>query len=261
MTPKLSILIPSLTKRAAMLDRLVTSLQAQVNALLDPTQVEILTLVDNRELSIGAKRNKLLQMAKGAYTVFIDDDDRVWADYVCSILDAMAGSAPDWISITMLITFDNTKPQIAHYKLNEPANKTVGGFGCIHVCPIRRSIAVSVPFIDAGHGEDIQWTKRVAPLLKTVAVVPQPVYHYNFQNQVSETKTSRHNAAFPEDVLVDLQGLPDWAFFDLVRNEGGVTLARRKKFAEYLVNIGSPYAKNQVVVDLLADSPLETPIM
>lgn len=259
MTPKLSILIPTLVERADMFERLTNALYAQVDALPDPkdqghvTQVEILILVDNREISIGMKRNKLLQMAKGDYTVFVDDDDRVWADYVPLILEKADG-VPDCISITCLLTTENAKPQLARWKKYPELDTTVGTFGCCHICPIRRSIAITVPFIDAGYGEDIQWTERIAPLLKTVTVIPQPCYQYNLQAAVSMTKTSRHNASFPDDVLVDLQGLPDWAFFNLVNNES-VGISRRKKYAEYLVNIGSPYAKDQLVLDLLADAP------
>ena len=41
------------------------------------SDVEILLLFDNRHLTLGAKRNFILDRAKGDYISFIDDDDDI----------------------------------------------------------------------------------------------------------------------------------------------------------------------------------------
>ena len=48
--------------------------------------VEIRILRDNKEMSVGEKRNKLIHMAKGEYFSFIDDDDLVSEEYVDQVL-------------------------------------------------------------------------------------------------------------------------------------------------------------------------------
>lgn len=259
-TPRLSVLIASIKQRAEMFERVRASLQAQVDALLDPGVVEILFLVDNQEMSIGAKRNKLLQMAKGDYTCFVDDDDRVFADYVVSILEALEDK-PDCVGITSLVTFNNVKGYLSCFSLGQKLEHGVSNSPVCHLSPIKRSITTSVPFLDASFGEDASWSMRVIPLLKTINIIRQPIYHYRWQNAVSETSAARRLSRFRDDCLISIGDLPDWAFFNLVKNEDGVVRAKRKRYAEHLRDIGSPYAKDQIVVDLLADNPSEAPIM
>lgn len=52
------------------------------------SDVEILLLFDNRHLTLGAKRNFILDRAKGDYISFIDDDDDISDDYIQTLLTA-----------------------------------------------------------------------------------------------------------------------------------------------------------------------------
>ena len=78
---KLSILICGITNRD--FSPLLTHLEKQTQ----DKPVEILSLVDNKKMKIGRKRNLLVEMSKGEYISFIDDDDWVTDDYVDSILE------------------------------------------------------------------------------------------------------------------------------------------------------------------------------
>jgi glycosyltransferase involved in cell wall biosynthesis len=73
----LSILIPTLESRKEEFHRLYEKLSNQIigNSLAD--EVEILYLLDNREYSLGFKRNRLIEKAIGRFVAFIDDDDDV----------------------------------------------------------------------------------------------------------------------------------------------------------------------------------------
>ena len=84
----LSILIPTLPERKAVLDRLMGSIsKAGIDKFGD---VEILT--DNRIArnkggpTIAAKRNRLYRQAKGLFSVQIDDDDIVSPTYLKDII-------------------------------------------------------------------------------------------------------------------------------------------------------------------------------
>ena len=74
--------------------RLQTGFPQMVGELMDQTVdqsgVEILGLLDNQTLTVGSKRNKLLDIATGDYITFIDDDDRVTSDYISEIMKALA---------------------------------------------------------------------------------------------------------------------------------------------------------------------------
>ena len=88
---KWSILICTLENRKHFLERLLNILLPQIGEYtvdgdVYTGSVEIRILSDNKEMSVGEKRNKLIHMAKGEYFSFIDDDDLVSEEYVDQVL-------------------------------------------------------------------------------------------------------------------------------------------------------------------------------
>src|SRR5689334_14419888 len=73
--------------------------------------VEIIICCDERNLSIGKKRNLLLQKASGEYVTAIDDDDLVSDFYISEILKGIETNA-DCCSLIGEITFDGANPKI-----------------------------------------------------------------------------------------------------------------------------------------------------
>lgn len=88
-TPILSILIPTLENatRKKLLQRLLDILNNQWITHID--KVEVIVLRDNKQFTVGKKRNLLLDLANGKYTTFIDDDDKVIDTFVDDILVAI----------------------------------------------------------------------------------------------------------------------------------------------------------------------------
>ena len=85
MQPKLSILIPTLKSR-------FKTLKAQVDRIEYQRQqkpVQLLWLGDNKSITIGTKRNLLLDISSGEYICFVDDDDIISDNYIESILKAI----------------------------------------------------------------------------------------------------------------------------------------------------------------------------
>lgn len=78
---KLTIGICGLVERlpCAVLDKLKTQ---------QTKDVEIILLFDNRQLTLGAKRNIVLERATGDYIAFVDDDDDISDDYIETLLTA-----------------------------------------------------------------------------------------------------------------------------------------------------------------------------
>ena len=75
----LSILIPSV------FDRDPAPLTKKLLGQIGDKAVEVLVLTDNRKRSTGHKRQALLDMARGAYVTYIDDDDDISFDYIHEI--------------------------------------------------------------------------------------------------------------------------------------------------------------------------------
>ena len=187
MTPKLSILICSLQARAEMLCGLLDVLYPQ---LVEPSPVEVLLEVDNGERVIGGKRNRLLNKSAGQYVCFIDDDDKVPADYVSQILTAL-DTSPDCVGFNLAYYVDGNPRGTAIHSLRFDRygqRRAPGGMMLYertpnHLNPIRREIALQVRFPELNHGEDSDYAMRIRLLLKTEVFIDRVMYHYLYRSK------------------------------------------------------------------------------
>jgi len=178
----LSILIPSLHKRTGLLGALLKDLQAQAT-----DEVEILTSVDGGEISTGNKRNNLVNAAKGKYTVFVDDDDCVSSDYIPSILEAAKQDA-DVIVLNGIMTTDGRNPKKWYISKDLPYKSEIMNGEEIylrypnHIVPIKRDIALQVPFPNKYREEDFDYATKLhnMGLIKTEAKIDKYLYTYRF---------------------------------------------------------------------------------
>jgi hypothetical protein len=200
--PLLSILIPTVPSRKEKFNRLLRGLNAQKNALPNPEEVEIITLEDNGEITIGAKRNKLLDMANGTHLCYIDDDDRVFSDYLELIIDTLHSHPDvDVIGMTIFWTEDiYKKPRLLvrtpEYKtlwFVKDTDQTVTGGRTAHWNPTKASIAKSEKFPDVQKGEDAAWSAKISNKIKTFVMIDVPLYHYDYRTQETLTKPSLMN--------------------------------------------------------------------
>ena len=179
---KLSILIPTLVSRSLMLKRLMDCLLPQLN-----DQVEVLIETDNRELSTGTKRNKLLNRSIGEYVTFIDDDDLVSEDYIKLIFEGI-NKKVDVIGISMIFTRNGKNPQTSIHSIKykkwssgvDPDNpsKTIYYRSPSHTNPIRSELAIKQVFPNITRGEDSEYSKKILKHLKTEHFIIKPIYYY-----------------------------------------------------------------------------------
>jgi glycosyl transferase family 2 len=176
----LSILICSMTKRHALLHRLYGVLAPQRRP-----DVEILTSTDDGQLLIGSKRNGLLRAAQGTYVAFVDDDDRVSADYVGRIIKAVE-TKPDCVGMEGLISIDGRQPKKFIHSLRYGSwfeKNNIYYRNPNHLNPIRRDLAIAAGFPeDVRTGEDHKYSVRLqqAQVLKTEVYLDGPIYFYDF---------------------------------------------------------------------------------
>lgn len=179
----LSICIATIPSRRVQLEHLVDHLFAQMRAY--PREVEI--VIDSREnVSIGDKRQALLERAVGHFVAFVDDDDWVSHDYVSRIIETMRSNpTADCLALHGVMTTAGTTPQRFYHSLT---NKWVDGEVLLrapnHLNPIRRQIALQVGFRPISYAEDHDYSQRVTPLLKREASTGDaPLYHYWYMPQ------------------------------------------------------------------------------
>lgn len=180
---KLSILICTLPHRQGVFTDLCESLYSQIKDCDAENEVEVLTDDDNK-LTTGQKRNNLLTRANGDFIVFVDDDDEVDAEYVKEILTVIKAHPDiDCVGINGVISFDGDKSKpwsisIKHghwHETNEMYLRTPN-----HISPVRRSIALQAKFPDISYGEDMEYSKRILPMLKSEVCIEKPLYHYKY---------------------------------------------------------------------------------
>lgn len=187
---KLSLLVCSLEARAFYLNRLKECIFPQIRDRQD--QVEVLVCMDKGELTIGQKRNLLLEQAKGDYIAFIDDDDTVVDRYVSAVLNAIQ-SNPDVVGMRLLMYTDGQNPQLSTHSLQyktwwdepdpeKPWNKRYYR-NPNHLNPVKREHALKTKFPHSSMGEDRDYSHRILPLLKTEEMIDWPIYYYWVRTQ------------------------------------------------------------------------------
>jgi len=186
--PILSILLPTISTRASQFARL----EAHVRAQSDGKPVEILSECDNKEISIGRKRQNLLEKASGEWVVFIDDDDWIADDYVDSILAALSEN-PDCVGFLIRCTTNGKNPVMAKASLKYKSwGENEDGF--VHTrapyqkTPVRRSIALLVGFPDLRYAEDREYSRGLVKHLKTEVFIDKILYEYRYVHEKFSTK-------------------------------------------------------------------------
>lgn len=185
----LSILIGTVTERIEMFQELKSHIEDQIG---NNSEVELICWSDNKEISIGKKRQLLLEAARGEYIVFIDDDDWVSDDYVQKILNALE-LKPDCVGIDILCTTDGKDVQTARASMQYDWKDNVDGFRYVrhtyHKTPVKRSIALKAGFQDLRYGEDFLYSMRLKRHLKTEVLIPGNIYFYRYTtNQTHEQR-------------------------------------------------------------------------
>lgn len=179
--PLLAILIPSLTERAQLLNRLITELDKQRAG----KNVILIIAEDQRQKTTGQKRNELIQEAvnqNADYIAFHDDDDKPGNTYIQRGIETMESGLDcgelwgNYYERGKLI-----KP-FHHYvwcthawddkqKYHRPPN---------HLNFMKLELVKDFRFQNKTIGEDMTWAMEIqsAGVLKTMYKIDEIIYHY-----------------------------------------------------------------------------------
>lgn len=185
---KLSILVPTITDRAEVAERLFRDLEKRIGY----HPVELLMLRDNRWQNLGEKRNQLLRAATGDYVVFVDDDDALLEDFFSLVVPATE-SGVDVICYDQEAVIDGQSARVS-CSLGNPMGRFVPDTTVLRPpwfwCTWRRDLAAAyrVPesFVDAKgitHHEDVLWLRHLWVEAKTERRIDAVLHRYNFSSQ------------------------------------------------------------------------------
>jgi hypothetical protein len=180
----ISILIPTMKPRERLFQQVLNEVRKQISECPE-IRVEVLWESDNGELTLGQKRNVLMDRCQGKYHCFIDDDD-VLAPYFLRTFVPMIQSDIDYDCASFLgAHYVKGKFNKLFYhsmdvdEWHEKSDRFFRSTSPMNM--IKTSIVREVRYKDIRNTEDHEFSKRLmsSRLLKTEFKIPdRPIYHY-----------------------------------------------------------------------------------
>jgi hypothetical protein len=199
-----TLLIPTIPGREQQLQRLIRSIHDLRRHTCPDLRIAIVLGFDNREVSIGTKRQNMLQSAEGKYVSFIDDDDEVTSNYFEDAAACIAGNY-DCMRLRGQISRWTFTHSTAN-KLTDPmANETTFLRPPNHLNVMKADIAKTIKFRDATSGEDLDWTIRLARtgFLRTEYQSDESRIHYIYN--IGDRQMGESTLTFQQTVTYEAQ--------------------------------------------------------
>lgn len=140
-------------------------------------------------LSIGKKRQKLVEMASGKYLCFLDDDEIIAPNYLETLV-RLCNEDKDVCTFRNLTKLDNfwtvVDMSLSHTENEQATPNAIVKRRPWHICPVRSEFAKRYEFEDSNYGEDWQWFERVLSHCQTEAKTDAIIHQYNHSKITSE---------------------------------------------------------------------------
>lgn len=192
----LSVLIATVEGRKKEFELLEKEFYRQRNRLSCPGDVEIISMCDNKEMSIGLKSQKMLESSSGLWVNRFDDDDWPMHNYLQLILNGTRVPGIDCMGINGIMTTNGKNQQRWCHRLgygwHEGAFAKRKGFDylrpIIHFNPVLREKALQAGFKDMRFGEDRDYADRLNKLLTREYYISEPLFHYRYKTEEFKKK-------------------------------------------------------------------------
>ena len=195
----LSICICTLPERKYMLHELIEKLEKQINNTYLPAYKNeiIYDAMERGLMTIGAKRNKLKNYAKGKYICYIDDDDTISGNYIDLITEGAIFNVDiitfgqdqyingRYLSTTYINRFlhkQNKESQRFLGTINNETNLSHISYhsgSCYHLTPVKREISLQIKFRDVNNLEDHFYSEGIKRYLQSEYHIPHILYIVN----------------------------------------------------------------------------------
>jgi len=179
----LTIMLPTTIDRREQFAKLLEEIKRQIVANKYEDIVEVIINEDNKEISIGKKRQELLEASSGKWVVGIDSDDWIAEDYLHDIVMALKNN-PQIDHVGFLEDCDiNGEKSLSIFSIRHKSwAENFDGYDHIRCANpksvILREKALMVGFEDIRYKEDRVFSEAVTPLLKSEIFIGKPLYFY-----------------------------------------------------------------------------------
>lgn len=195
MSFKWSILVATTSSRLSdFFVPLVLDLEKQIGAIGAQAEVQVIGLFDSKSMTIGDKRNALLDSADGEYMSFVDDDDMVHPGYVSTILDAIKQNpGVDLISFDIERQAIGTPNLLCRHSTSEVGDGHEAPDGSWvsppnHIMVWKTSIARKVEFPLKNWREDYEWSREALKYVVEDFNIDRVLYWYRMQIELANEK-------------------------------------------------------------------------
>lgn len=183
--PIWTIMIPTTVDRDELYESLIAELVAQIaeQRIELNKDIEIVSIRDNKEISVGFKRQQLLEMAKGIWVSGFDSDDFPHPDYIHDIWNILYTKPNiDHVGFIEDCDIDGQKSKSIFSIKHKSWDEHEEGYDQVRCANpksvIRRTKALQVGYKDMRWGEDRIFSEAVTPLLESEVFIEKPLYYY-----------------------------------------------------------------------------------
>lgn len=183
----LTIMLPTTIDRRETFYPLLEEVKKQIAKNKFEDIVEIVIDEDNKEKSIGRKRQDLLERATGKYVVGIDSDDWIAEDYLdCIVTSLKENPSIDHVGFLEDCDIDGDKSISIFSIRNKYWAENQDGYDHIRCANpksvILREKALQVGYEDSRYGEDRIFSEAVTSILTSEIFIEKPLYLYRYKS-------------------------------------------------------------------------------
>jgi hypothetical protein len=176
-------MLPTTPDRRPLFYRLLECILRQVNGYTSPGEIEILIDEDNREKSIGKKRQDLLEKATGIFVVGIDSDDYIHDEYISAIKNALIENPyTDHVGFIEDCEIDGKRSKSIFSIKHKSWDEHEPGYDQVRCANpksvIRRTKALQIGFEDKRFIEDRIFSEQVTQILSSEVFIQKELYFY-----------------------------------------------------------------------------------
>jgi hypothetical protein len=182
----LSILIPTIHERRLQFNALMARLYKEIGDMKAFGLVVVQWEVDDKQMTIGEKRNILYAKSDGMYSLMLDDDDDLVPGAIAKILMAL-GTGPDCVTYLESCSMNGKKYLSNHSLLYQNWAENYDGYDFVRTPyfkdVILTEIARRVPVPPVRYGEDHIWSINLKPHLRTQVHLDEIIYLYQHESK------------------------------------------------------------------------------
>jgi hypothetical protein len=192
---KLCICFPTIVGREKQFEYIFNKIGNQVRDLYLVDEIDAIVHKDNKEISIGLKRDKMYKLSKALFTVMVDDDDDVADDYIQTVYNAICEN-PDVDCIGYMercimdgkTKYSKISNECTEWKTLPDGYERTPFFKV----PIKTTLCQQVGVVDLRFGEDHDFANRLKPLLTKEYFIDKALYYYTGNSLTPEQHKERY---------------------------------------------------------------------